>query len=788
MSAGLPTTCPPDWRKERRMKKRLISILLAVVMVMSLLPMAALAADDDTAAKINPDTGRETGPAGNRSVAMMLYGESISDAVMKSNYDIDDFWAALKSELQGVLANEKIPEAEVYLVNDQNQEYRLEPTDDGRGASFIHSFQLRTGGILAWLDDVYGWIMDFINWVIGDIPTVGEFYRIYRVDNVPEGDYTLEIRKISEDGYTLWQPRNGSTRVHVGSSGMNYIGYEQSLGSHTFTVDVDLWIIDFEVEVWSIDFSMPGVFMRTEKPGISFTSADMGGHPLPGTEFMMINRDETANIIKAAFALGKETFENAMKLVGTEGFTWKDLSILYNEVLQWDSEAQQISLNDDNAYKLLQTYWALVSASGKDPLLKFMNKDTNIRVPAILKATADEKGVVSFTEDSNVTLIWSLEILLKMGNLVLNSGITDEIINSIHFEDQQTESLVKVIYWILQYAMDQGVKYWDENTQTMSDFVNDWIYPVLQNDHLKDYAIATLKLFKGEEFVKEHNDVLQWLPDHAFLTAKMPSGSYILMETGAPNGYLPSPLFYTMNLEWRTENKLPSEWCYGTIGNLGVIGPYFAENYYTFLRNNSAAAMADNVLNKINGGKTETLIQDTLSGAQDVTAMSIAYWSHIIYNDLGGSKVYDSEVALAEDMTKYLYTYGRTSQNLLMFADKVAKKSKSVISSEVTPAWTYYTASTSIRTNIALQVQSIMRGIADSVDTSGSSKVSQAVKDTINEMANNIDTSNRIIKETTAIQKQIKESVTNIAKKAVEKLMKPLTDAVKWFVKMATKP
>jgi len=198
--------------------------------------------------------------------------------------------------------------------------------------------------------------------------------------------------------------------------------------------------------------------------------------------------------------------------------------------------------------------------------------------------------------------------------------------------------------------------------------------------------------------------------------------------------------------------------------------------------------MADNVLNKINGGKTETLIQDTLSGAQDVTAMSIAYWSHIIYNDLGGSKVYDSEVALAEDMTKYLYTYGRTSQNLLMFADKVAKKSKSVISSEVTPAWTYYTASTSIRTNIALQVQSIMRGIADSVDTSGSSKVSQAVKDTINEMANNIDTSNRIIKETTAIQKQIKESVTNIAKKAVEKLMKPLTDAVKWFVKMATKP
>ena len=122
-------------------------------------------------------------------------------------------------------------------------------------------------------------------------------------------------------------------------------------------------------------------------------------------------------------------------------------------MLQWDSDAMQISLNEANAYKLLQTYWALVSASGKDPLLKFMNADTNIRVPAILKATADQSGVVRFTEDSNVTLVWSLEILIKMGNTALQSDIADEIIEGIEYPDLQTEALVKVIFWIAQYAM-----------------------------------------------------------------------------------------------------------------------------------------------------------------------------------------------------------------------------------------------------------------------------------------------------------------------------------------------
>ena len=758
--------------------KKWISLLLAVLMVFSLFPLAALAADGDEGPAVNPATGREAGPAGDQRVALMVYGKSVTDALTTAGYSFDAFMAAVESEAQGVLANEKIPDVEVYLVNDANQEYKLEPSDGG-DASWINSLKLEASGALGWLEYVLDWLTDLYDWMLGDTSTVGEIYKIYRVDNVPQGDYTLEIRSVGGDGYTVQIPDSGKTRVHVGDESMNYVGVDEHLGQHTFEV--------LGLEVWDIHFYAPGIYLNTVEPGIAFTSADLGGHPLPGTEFVMINRDEAANIIKASFALGKETFENAMKLIGTDGFTWKELSILYNEVLQWDSDAMQISLNEANAYKLLQTYWALVSASGKDPLLKFMNADTNIRVPAILKATADQSGVVRFTEDSNVTLVWSLEILIKMGNTALQSDIADEIIEGIEYPNLQTEALVKVIFWIAQYAMKQGAAYWDENSQTISQTINDWIYPLMQNDNLKNYAINAITFIKGEAFVNEHADLLQWLPDHGFLTKKMPAGSYLLFETGVPKGYLKSPLVYTVDLEWHTEEAWPRYWCYGSVASLGILGPAFAEDFYTFLRNNSAASIADDLIGKFTG-EPGTMIQDTLSGEADVTAMGISFGANLIYNHLGGKLVYDSELALAQDLTKYLYTYGRTTQNLLMFANKVAKASESVVTCELTTDWKFYTATTSIRTNLALQVQSIIRGLADSVDTSGQSVIAATAKEILNEMADNLDTTNRIIEETTAIQEEIHEAVSNAVSSIASTALKAVVGIGKWLVKMGTKP
>ena len=58
------------------MRKRIISIVLAVAMILCLIPIGVLAADGDST--VNPATGREQGPAGDVPVAVMVYGDNIT--------------------------------------------------------------------------------------------------------------------------------------------------------------------------------------------------------------------------------------------------------------------------------------------------------------------------------------------------------------------------------------------------------------------------------------------------------------------------------------------------------------------------------------------------------------------------------------------------------------------------------------------------------------------------------------------------------------------------------------
>lgn len=763
--------------------KKTISLLLALVMVFSLFPIGVLAADGEDASNINPVTGREAGPKGSEDVAVMVYGQSMADAVMKSTYNFQDFVAALKSELQGILANEKLPEVEMYLVNDQNQEYKLE-LNAVKDAAFLSSFQFRADGILSWLDDIFKWLQDGFGWLISGIDTVGEFYKIYGAKNVPEGNYTLEVRKINGDGYTLWEPDEGQVRVHVGDDHVNYVGYEEELGSYTFNIDIDFGIFEIDWDAFSVEFTMPGVFMKSEEPGFGFQSVDLGGNAVPGTEFLLVNREETEKILRAAFALGKDTFTNAMNLVGTEGFTWEELSILNSEILTWDDTAKQITFDHKAVIKLLGTYWSLLEASAMDPMITFMSDETDLRLPAILQATADENGNVFFSEDSNVTLTWSLDVLMKMGKVVLEEADDMELLDGV-FENKQTEAIVNFVFTLAKYAAAKGTEFWDENGEWVKGVINDWVYPVLTNDNIMQYAKEILVWMVGDNLTPEQQKMLELLPTHALLTKKMPTGHYLMLEIGVPDGYIHSPLFYTMNLTWNTELPAPKDWCYVTFGNLGLVLPYYAEDYYTWLRNFNYTAEADKLLNLITDGKTGTMVQDMISGKDDVTALSIAFTANLLYNNLGGDKVYGSELELASALTKYLYAYGRTGQNLLMFADKVIREGRAVVTSEITPDWKFYNFSTSLRTNIALKVKALLTETANAIDTTGDNKITTAVKDTTQKIADSIDTSNHIIEQTTAIQNKVKEVVKetaqSVAKTALKTTLKVTKTLLGWW-------
>ena len=240
-----------------------------------------------------------------------------------------------------------------------------------------------------------------------------------------------------------------------------------------------------------------------------------------------------------------------------------------------------------------------------------------------------------------------------MGNLVLNEFSTTDL-DALNYPDATTKAIVRLVFSLMKYGAEKGVKFWDENGDFMAEKIIDWVYPIFSNDSVMEYAADALETMIGKDnLTEEDKKMLELLPKHAFLTKKMPSGSYIMFESSVPDGYIHSPLFYSIEMTWNTEDPYPAHWCYVSVADLGIILPYCASDYYSYLRNLNVPAEADRILNLITDGKT-------------------------------GNLIYDSEEDLAKDLTKYLYTYGRTAQNMMMFGHEIASAARSVVTDQIT--------------------------------------------------------------------------------------------------------
>ena len=784
------------------MNKKLISLLLVIVMVMSLMPLGVMAADKSPAeaTTVNEVTGREPGPKGSEDVAVLVYGKAMSDAIAEKTGAFDTFINTLKGELTNILSGEKLPEVELYLVNDKNQEYKLTP-NAVEDAAFLSSFQMRTSGVLDFLDNVFKWIQDGFGWLISGVDTIGEFYKIYGATDIPEGTYTLEVQKVYSDGYVLREPYGGSVSVRVNDDHVNYVGYEEHLGGHKFSIKADFGLFDIDWDVYTIDFYLPGIYLNTKEPALEFTSDDVGGNALPGTEFFMINREETEKIVKAAMKFGKAAFENAMAEIDSGNLTWEELNILNYDLLEMDREGQQINLDYNEAFKLLQTYWKLIAASAKDPWKDLMSKETDLRLPALLSATADEKGIVRFTENSNVTLTWSVEILLQMAHLVGKEiqDINEKDIAALvaDFEDHEIlEAITLLVIREAKELMVEGIEMWDDEGHAFKDAVNTYLYPVLQNNDLVDYAKWAIPLAKyipfidiDEEILNEINSVMDYLPQHGLLTKKMPAGHYVMMETSVPNGYFRNPLFYTMELTWNTENPLP-DWYYCSVGNVGLIAPYFAEDYYKQLRELNLNAEADKVLALINDNRSKELfgsdtpIQDIIEGDADMTARALEMLISTVYQVSGKTDADPKEAAAS--LLPYFKSSGGTVQNLLKLCDKIIKTNKSVITDEITTDWKFYTPTTSIRTNAALRFKAFMQELSKAIvtdDKTITGKVNTAVKDTIDKIVNSVDTKNYTEPYVTAAKTAVKEKVSSILSNVIKKATQTVKNTIGTIIK-----
>ena len=584
------------------MKKRLVKILsavLAVIMSVSLLPIAAFAEAAE------PETG---------SVAIMVYSPEFTALIDSGNLD------TLKDAVNNkIIDQDAIPEINVTLKSlENNNSYKLEKkpesvlnstnyTSDNESIEKIMNFFNGANGLLGFLG------LDALSKFAGDL------YTTYRVDNVPVGTYTLNVDKLNRSGCCLTSYTARSYTVTVEKDKTTYTGTNKSIGG-----TVDKGIIHADLHL-----NFPGLWLKNIEPGFSFLKTDLGSNPLQGAEFLLIDREDLISILNFMVNLGKANFTSVINNIqDPEKFNFQEVLELQKNLISFDANGQ-LQIDAVSAYKLIKTLAILLG--DVDVMEEF--KAAGCKIPAILEATSNENGVVTFDRTKNISLVWMIPVLQEIA-----AAGADNVTN---------EDYKKILEFVSTLL--------DATGGIASSVINSVVYPFVQRMGL--------------------------------VGDKMPTGHYFMFEHEAPSGYFRSPVVYTVNVTWSDD-----DWVYANIADLGIIAPYFAEGLYTFVRNTTVSGTVDKIINSVSG-KEVNLIDRILSDDIDVTASVIAFTAEIIYNNLGGNAIYGSVNECAAALSKFLYSNGRTSQNLIIFAVNTAKKTKAFFTGDLTTDWQFYNVS-----------------------------------------------------------------------------------------------
>ena len=197
----------------------------------------------------------------------------------------------------------------------------------------------------------------------------------------------------------------------------------------------------------TIDFIMTftGLWLDRIDPSIGFSNQDLGGNPITAQKtenqqgtFVMVDRDQLILVMEAMLDAGKDTFENAVNGLKDVFTDDENAVVSRDEFVQMHKElvamkesedgTQQISFEAAKLLPILRVYVKMLDIPSvwKD----FMAKD--VRFPAVLETTADADGVVRFTEDSNVTLTWMLDVIVKLADFS-NEAIQE--LSAVFLED-----------------------------------------------------------------------------------------------------------------------------------------------------------------------------------------------------------------------------------------------------------------------------------------------------------------------------------------------------------------
>lgn len=616
------------------MKKttKVISMVLAIMMIISLLPMAVLAEEASP-----PDSA-------SGKVIAVVYGNDMRAAIdtMEPGQKLyDPYNYIITSGDNGSLGvlkylSDTVPSVAFTLTDEAGNTFSMTEKTGAKLADFVTDSATEDSQ------------SSNIN------KTNSSAYRIYEAE-VPVGNYSLKVDM--EEPYGLSNMDLVTSEVEVVEDETVLAGEPKTAsGYSTVRSGGSLWKPTYKNIDHTLTFT--GYWLRKEDIGFTFASRDLAGNPVADATFFLVNRDEVIDILKFMNGLGLETFTTVLKnLQDEEIFNFEEVVELHKNLLKADAEGN-VALDFETVFKLFQTYMAL--ANDVDIWGKI--KESGIHLPAIHRAVSQPDGSVTFSESSNATLDLGF-IALERLNTKLKESDAELPLN------EELQGILNIMLKVYEYK---------DQVDTLGSLAAPLINTVL-------------KLLGTEIQVDAKDPIYSVAMQLGLVGPRMPSGNYIMFQAEAADGYLRNPTVYTMNVAWKTP-----EWLYVTVADIGIITPYFAKGLYDFTRESSVVSTLDKIIDASTigsltvNGKRVGILDVILNDKDNVSATVIGFASNIAYKMFGGDKLFPTQKALLLDLTDYLIKRGRTQQNLLIYMYDVAKKSKAFITGVVDENWTYY--------------------------------------------------------------------------------------------------
>lgn len=521
----------------------------------------------------------------------------------------------------------------------------------------------------------------------------------------------------------------------------------------------------------SYELTFPGLWCAESDAGFSFRNSDVAGTPISVADpdnaaaFAMINRDEVVDILDFMIGLGKETFTQLMNAAFNEttfnGVTYDSLVKLHTQLINTDG--QTMALNLDTAKNIVMVYVGVIS--NIDIFEKV--KEANLHIPAILLATADENGIVTFNKDSNKTLTWMLAIiptiLKSYNNLNLNNKFTDAILDVLDYKEKLENTKFRGI-------VDDTIDAWEGATEDLVDTgvgllegtINTLVYPFAQRLGL--------------------------------VGPKMGSGYYVMFQYRAPEGYVINPFAYTMKVTWENDR-----WVYTTVANLGILTPYFAEGFYDFVRGTSFENSLVAVLGKLNLTTVSEYVSKVFNSdikydelkndAQKTTLAALnAFIAKAGFQAFDLDSIYANTPDFITAMNTYLLENSNSARNILLYLNNQAKKAKTVYTGIIEPTyeidedgkvitrdetWDFYNIDDSPTLTatklINKSTQAFVAAIgSNSKHTATQSAAVQKVGDAVSRVVTNVGT--KIEQQKTIIKAKVKEAAKSVLSKVAQSL------------------